>query len=309
MRFAIIGCGSIGQRHTHNLVDLEQEVFIFDRDYDKMRDICTFNGFVKPFDPLNKALKFDAYIICTPPEYHTIWAKYAIESNSHVFIEKPISDKRDVSYVAQANERGLKIWVGYQLRFHSKLCALRNQIVKGELGDIKHIRAIFGQNLKTWHPYEDYRNLYTTKCGIILDASHEIDYVLALAPGEVEYLRCTAGRLGDLEMDPGAEDSADISMIVRRKNNTKYTASIHVDCIYPGYVRKCEVIGSKDSAEWVYNSDKIMEAPEDLYKKEMIKFMECIANPAKKPVVTAVQAVKVLEIALTAKECAKWVGI
>ena len=54
-------------------------------------------------------------------------------------------------------------------------------IESGTLGRILSVRAEGGFYLPFWHPWEDYRDFYmswkTGGGGVLLDISHEIDYL------------------------------------------------------------------------------------------------------------------------------------
>ena len=96
----IIGCGSIGKRHLHNLKNLGiKDLSVFDKD-EKLLDIVSKKYSVKKFNDLQTALSFkpNFSVICTFPNSHIQIANYCINSNSNIFIEKPISfDMKGIS--------------------------------------------------------------------------------------------------------------------------------------------------------------------------------------------------------------------
>ena len=117
--------------------------------------------------------------------------------------------------ISKAKEKNLILQVGYQFRFHPGLRLAKQLLDEDRIGKLLSIRAEFGYYLPYWHPKEDYRNLYTIRLGIILDASHEIDYVRWLAGSEVSEVSCFAGHLSSLETE--SEDTAEINL--RFENN------------------------------------------------------------------------------------------
>ena len=161
-----------------------------------------------------------------------------------MLIEKPLAATSDgideLSRVVAA--KNLHVTVGYQLRFHAAVMRLRELVCSGSLGRLLAIRAEFGQYLPTWRPSRDYRETYTAQAalggGILLDASHEIDYVRWFA-GEIRCVYAAAGHLSRLEMD--AEDTA--AMILRFDGDV--LGEVHVDCLQRGYSRTCTIIGSR----------------------------------------------------------------
>ena len=329
LSFLVIGCGSIGSRHADNLLILGQTVYIYDREPERMKEFIRTHPTAQVFDFKSHHLKIDAWVIATPPNYHI---PFSFEALSHdikgIFIEKPIShnlDKVDET-INQAKEKGLVIQVGYQFRFHPGLQLAKKLLDEGKIGKLLSIRAEFGQYLPNWHPNEDYRNLYTCHeqmgGGILLESSHEIDYVRWLA-GEVTKVSCFAGKVSNLDID--VEDTADILLYI----NTGIIGNIHVDMIQQFYTRYCKLIGEEGNILWEYPNYQVQvsrktangghviinepiaksDYPDinfnaDMYLEEMRHFVACVEGK-EKPVVDAETGKRVLEIALAAKESAR----
>ena len=140
MKFAIIGCGSIGSRHARNLISLGHEVFLHDVMENKATTLAQELS-AKVYDDTTPAdAHVDAWIICTPPFKHLETAKLAITQGFHAFIEKPISHTIDGvgDLLKRANESGLTVAVGYQLRFDNGLLKMKELIDTGVIGDVLH---------------------------------------------------------------------------------------------------------------------------------------------------------------------------
>jgi len=308
MKFLIVGCGSAGERHTKNLLSLGQEVQVFDTNEKRMTDIASKHN-IETHRMFSYTRSFDAFIICTPPDSHLEYIRKAIENNAHIFVEKPISNTLDGvdEVISMAKEKNLVLQVGYQFRFHPGLILVKQLLDEGRIGKLLNIRAEFGYYLPYWHLQEDYRNLYTIRLGIILDASHEIHYVRWLADSEVSEISCFAGHLSSLETQ--SEDIAEIN--IRFEN---IIGNIHADYIQRGYSRWCKLIGEKGTILWDYNyatvklyDDKehhLMYDTKDMYLEEMKHFIQCIERK-EKPIVNGEIGKRVLEIALSAKESAR----
>jgi len=310
----VAGCGSIGRRHIRNLRALEvDKIFAFDLEAERL------DGAVKAFDVMpctnfEEGLdrKPEVVLVCTPPNSHTRIAQQSLDAGCHVFIEKPLAN--DLSGVDELLQTGVKrnrvIYVGYNLRFNEGLLRLREMLNQSKIGRPLSIRAEFGQYLPDWRPKEDYRRSYTSKAemggGIILDASHELDYVRWLA-GEVESVYCTAGHVSDLDMD--AEDIAEITMRIRGN----IVAHVHLDCIQRGYTRNCKVIGEKGSLLWDFRSgvrhfdaevgrwveELVVQDPNEMYLEEIKHFLACSRGEVE-PAVDGKTGKRILEIALAA---------
>ena len=297
MKLLIVGCGSIGTRHCRNLVTLKQEVFVFDRETDRMQNLIDKYK-VTPYDIPSQHIEIDAFVICVPPCWHLAFMKEAIKHNSHIFVEKPISNTLDGldEIIAQAEEKNLIIQVGYQLGFSTRVRAAKLFLTESRLGKLLSIRAEFGQNLQMWHPKEDYRQSYTASehlgGGIILEASHEIDYVRRLVDSEVTKVSCFAGKLSNLECE--VEDTAEINLWFENG----VIGNIHVDMIQREYSRWCKLIGETG------NMSFHIRRGNQPYLYEMRSFIDCITTGTK-PDVDAQTGKRVLEIALACKQSSR----
>lgn len=257
MDFLIVGYGSIGRRHAKNLITLGQNVSICTRSERNLRD-SQEDGY-DTYPDFEKAIKIDpdGVLICTPPSTHIDLARRSLEAGSNVFIEKPISDSLDGidSLDELAREKGLITQVGYNLRFSPGLRKLKELIDSNRYGRPFHLRATIGQYLPFWRPNIDYRDCYTGKKelggGLLMELSHEIDYVLWLL-GKPKSVFCKTSKISDLDIT--SKDSADI--IISFHSGT--TANIHLDFLRKDYCRNCEVICQEGTLMWRFDpaSDK-----------------------------------------------------
>ena len=304
----IIGCGSAGERHLKNLLTLRQECFVYDRDVERMKKMVGRYK-VSIYDFASHHLHMDSWVVATPPEYHIPFALEALSHNSHVFIEKPFSNTLDRvdEVIEKAKAQNRILMIGYQFRFNNALRHVKSLIESGGIGRVMCIRAEVGQDLRDWHPQEDYRSLYTCETGAVLDCSHEIDYVQWLAGSEVIEIQGMCGKLSDLEMS--AEDTAEINM--RFENGI--IANVHLDCVQRKYSRWCKVIGTKGTFNWTYPNRVTLSIPgksdtldpcflinDDMYLAEMQHFILAIETGIP-PLVSGEEGKKVLEICLKAK--------
>ncbi len=111
-----------------------------------------------------------------------------------------------------------------------------------------------GSYLPDWRPWQDYRDSYTASRelggGIILDGSHELDYVSWLfgAPAD---LTCMAGKVSKLQVD--VEDCA--TVLLRFSNGLQL--DVHVDFVERFYSRGCVLAGENGKLQWDFNSNKV----------------------------------------------------
>jgi len=319
LKFLVIGCGSIGERHIKNLLALGvKNIIAYDPNRERMELIRTKYG-VKIEGGLDSALEkeLDAALVCTPPVTHVPLAKRALDVGLNVFVEKPISHTMNGvdELIETARKRRLVLAVGYNFKFHPGMRRVKKILEKGYIGRVMWGRAIVGQYLPDWRPWQDYRNSYTARRemggGIILDGSHEIDYMRWFM-GEVESVVCFAGRLSSLEVD--VEDSADVLM----KHAGGRMSNVHMDFIRRDYFRACEIVGEEGTVRWSFPSGtvEVFSAktkkwrtvyngcdPNTMYVEEMKHFIRCVEG-RETPLVDGAEGRRTLEVALAAKESA-----
>jgi predicted dehydrogenase len=255
----VAGAGSIGRRHLSNLRKLGmRRLAACDPDAERLKTVAeqmSAEGFAD-FDAALSAVKPDVVFICTPPVVHVEQALSAIRSGADVFIEKPLSDRTEGLEVlrAEACQRGRVVQVGYNLRFNPGIKTLKRLLDDGIAGQILWARAEVAQYLPHWRPWQDYRQSYTARRelggGIILDASHEIDYMLWLL-GSPREVVCMAGQVSGLEVN--VEDCATI--LIRFASGAQ--VDIHMDFVQRTASRSCVLAGDLARLEWDYAQNQV----------------------------------------------------
>jgi len=317
----VVGCGSIGKRHIHNLKALNAgEIIAYDLTPQRRREVEQEYG-VKTYDSLEEALtpRPEVALICTPTSLHISAALSAAEKGCHLFIEKPLSNSLDgVDELLEiVDQKGLLTLIGCNLRFHPGIALMKELLDKNSVGRVICARVQAGQYLPDWHPWEDYRHGYSANMslggGAILDGVHQIDYIRWFL-GEVGQVFCFAGKFSSLEID--TEDMAE--MLLRFKSGA--IAEVHLDYIQRFYGHSCQIIGEEGTILWDINEKQVKlysartkewsvfpeEANYDInqmYVEEMKHFIQCLQREAK-PMQDMKTGKKVLEIALAAKESA-----
>jgi predicted dehydrogenase len=255
MKILVVGCGSIGKRHIRNLISINAgEIIACDTSKGKLDDVRTEFS-IKTFSNIEEALNVDEYtaaFICSPPSFHVTQALQLVNMGVHCFIEKPLS--RDLTGVDELIELSSKkkkvVLIGYTIRFSFLLNKMKEMIDNQVIGNILFLKASVGYYLPYWRPSEDYRKGYGAKAelggGILLDASHEIDYIRYLA-GEVTNVSSICKKLSNLEIN--TEDFAEITM---HHENGIYS-QIHLDYLQSNYRRSCEVVGDNGMLIWDIN--------------------------------------------------------
>jgi CMP-N,N'-diacetyllegionaminic acid synthase len=194
LRVLIIGYGSIGKRHEEVLLDIEyiKSVDIVTRQ--KIDNRVTFTHLEK-VESLNR---YDYFVIASETNRHYEQLRY-LESNlinKTIFCEKPLFETKR-KLVIKKNT----LFVGYVLRFHPLLDRLNN-FLKNE--QVISANVSCGQYLPSWRAEIDYSKSYSASKkkggGVLLDLSHEIDYIQWMF-GKLQEVKSYQVKISDLEID------------------------------------------------------------------------------------------------------------
>jgi glutamate-1-semialdehyde 2,1-aminomutase/spore coat polysaccharide biosynthesis protein SpsF len=258
-RALIVGCGSIGQRHRRNLQALGlRGIGMCDTNAEVLEQCRKeFGGeLFSDYDLALEAFRPDLILICTPPVFHVDEALAALRARAHVFIEKPLSHESSgiQRLIEEARRHDRNVQVGYNMRFQPGLRKLKELIDSGSLGRVLWLHAEAGQYLPDWRPWQNYRESYSARHelggGIILDGSHELDYICWLLGRPIEVM-CRAEHLSNLEVD--VEDSAWIYLTFPERRR----AELHLDFVQRTYTRTCKVVGETGTALWDFTAREL----------------------------------------------------
>ena len=317
-RALVVGCGSIGRRHARNLKSLGvRHLGLCDTSPETLKQ-CREELSGETFGDYSEALrkfKPDIVLICTPPVYHVEEALAALQAQAHVFIEKPLSHESSgiQALISEARRHGRNVQIGYNMRFHPGLKILKELIDSGKIGRLLWLNAEAGQYLPEWRPWQPYRESYSARKelggGIILDGSHELDYICWLL-GRPTEVTCRAEHLSSLDVD--VEDSAWIYLSFPERRR----AELHLDFVQREYTRTCKVVCEAGTALWNFNLQEVRwfsaEQPgwnsipyefesNDMYLAEMVHFLESLGSRTG-PVVDIEQGRNVIRVVEAAKK-------
>jgi predicted dehydrogenase len=181
MRFAIVGCGLIGQRRataiaglghlTTLAVDLSKERAVEVAERWGARSSTNFRAAVEAAD-------LDAVVIATSHAELSTIAVACLEAGKHALVEKPggrnLAEVRAVADAATATGRIAK--VGYNHRFHPALLKAREIVDRGGLGPLMFIRGRYGHGGRPGYEKEWRFERAISGGGQLIDqGSHLID--------------------------------------------------------------------------------------------------------------------------------------
>ncbi|MGP0098992.1 MAG: aminotransferase class III-fold pyridoxal phosphate-dependent enzyme [Terriglobales bacterium] len=320
-RILIVGCGSIGRRHAKNLKSLgARQLGFCDTNPDALKQ-CGEDLNAEVFADYGEALqKFrpDIVLICTPPVYHVEEALAALQARAHVFIEKPLSHESSgiQALISEARRRDRVVQIGYNMRFHPGLQILKDLVDSGRIGRVLWLHVEAGQYLPDWRPWQHYRESYSARQelggGIILDGSHELDYICWLL-GRPTEVTCRAEHLSSLDVD--VEDSAWIYLTFPERRR----AELHLDFVQRAYTRTCKVVGETGTVLWDFNVQEVrwfsseqgwnsipytFEA-NDMYVAEIVHFLDSLGSGTG-PMVDLEQGRDVIRVVEAAKRSSEY---
>lgn len=152
IKFAIIGCGEIAQRHAEHINNVGELQAVCDIKIEKawkLQEKYGGNKNVKnvlacsSIDQLLKCAKrIDVVSVCTPNYLHAEHTIKALRAGFHVLCEKPmaITVKDCKEMIAEAKKAGHHLFVVKQNRFNPPVMKVKQLIDEGRLGKIFSIQ-------------------------------------------------------------------------------------------------------------------------------------------------------------------------
>ena len=189
----VIGYGSIGVRHADilNSMDAVKKVSVLSSQINLPYETITSLEEITKLNP-------NYIVIASNTSLHYEQLAFLEENlqGTKILVEKPIFDS---FYDLEINNN--QVFVGFNLRFHPFLQLVKEKIIDKNLWNIQ---LFCGSYLPDWRPNRDYRISASAKNetggGVLLDLSHELDYVQWLA-GPLEVDLAVSEKVSDLEID------------------------------------------------------------------------------------------------------------
>lgn len=156
IRFALVGCGRIGERHAEHIHN--QGVLAAVCDIDPSRAEKLGAQFKAPVytslsDLLKNSSAFDVVTICTPNGLHAEQTIESLKAGLHVICEKPMAlSVQDCGEMIKAAENAnRRLFIVKQNRFNPPVAAIKKAVDDGHLGKIHSVQLNC-----FWNRNEDY---------------------------------------------------------------------------------------------------------------------------------------------------------
>jgi len=268
VKLGLIGIGNIGKVHLRNCLKLEHGELLAASDISKKALSYTENLGVKrtykDYVQLLKDSDIDGVIVCLPTHLHARCAIRAAEEGKDVFLEKPLARNatEGEEIVSTAKKYGVKLMVGYPLRFASSFRSLKDKISSGVVGDVQTAYASMINDGPFFHRAESqvprpvprwWFEKKQTGGGCLIDQGSHLINLLRWYLGEVADVKCHFGYRFNLDV----EDYA--ICLLRFQSGT--TAIINVGWYSMKNQIKVELMGSVDHVVACHkSSNKLISA-------------------------------------------------
>jgi len=208
LRFGLIGCGGQGKYLGEALAitGLGHVVACADPEMQRAQALREWLGAEAAFASgaeMLKQMPLEACIVATRHDQLQPCVLEAVQAGKHVLVEKPMALKvRDaLALVHAAKEAGVKLMIGYTLRFMPERLLMRQLLLQGAIGDPVHINAgqIIGK-LSGWLNERAYGGgpLFYVGC-------HILDNVLWLAQRPVRRVYAALEGLSATSVEASAD--------------------------------------------------------------------------------------------------------
>lgn len=213
MRALVVGYGSIGKRHYDILSSLPQI---------SACDVITKQNvkMIQTYPSLQECdlEQYDYIVIASKTSLHYEQLLF-IERNVQgkiILVEKPLFSHYEQLFIARN-----KVFVAYNRRFYPIMKKIKKLCSK----DIcYYAHVLTGQYLPQWREAREYTQSYSAKKseggGVLLDLSHELDYLSWIFPS-MQVLYSYDAKVSDLEID-----SDDLCVVIAKSNQTLINMSV-----------------------------------------------------------------------------------
>lgn len=145
LKFAIVGCGRIAQRHAEHISKKAQLTAVCDivpEKADALAKLYNAKAYYSLTDLLSALDTFDVLAVCSPNGLHAEHSIDALQSGVHVVCEKPMAlTVYDCGRMIQAAEKNnCRLFAIKQNRYNPPVAAVKQLIEEGKLGKINSIQ-------------------------------------------------------------------------------------------------------------------------------------------------------------------------
>lgn len=189
----------------------------------------------------------DAIVIVTPAKTHYTFAREALQSGKHVFVEKPLTLNvhHAEELVQLSEEKNQVLMVGHLMEYHPAVEKLKTLIQSGELGQIYYL---YSQRVNLGKIRHDENAMWSF-------APHDFSVVMYLLDAEPD----NVSTRGAAYLQEGIDDV----VLVNLQFPSGVMAHIQLSWLDPHKIRKTTIVGSEKMAVF-----------DDMETTEMVKIYD-----------------------------------
>lgn len=198
LKFGIVGCGRIAQRHAEHIQKVGKLVAVCDIEEHKARELGGKYD-AKAYQQLDDMLKthpeIDVIAICSPNGLHAEHSIRALTAGFHVLCEKPMAiTVADCGKMIQAAEKSNKrLFAIKQNRYNPPVAAVKNLVDEGRLGNIHSIQLSCFWNRNADYYHNSWKGTLKLDGGTLFTQfSHFIDLLYWIV-GDVDQVQAYLG--------------------------------------------------------------------------------------------------------------------
>lgn len=306
MNVAIIGLGNMGKNHLRVCLEIPEieEIYLCDSDQIKGSTIAN-QHYLQYFKNYKNLLKcnLDLVIIATPTTHHFEIAKFFLENNINILVEKPICTTVEEAEILIdiANDNKVVAMVGHVERFNPVIQKLDDIILESDISIGKsYIGDLVSFSIKRVGLLPQ-----TNDTGIVLDLGiHDYDLCQHIF-GTIDYM------FSIKDKEESEKEGCSMTLV---KLDNGVIGVIENSWHTPYKLREIKVVGTKGTLEAdlinmtlkMYNADSCTEFKinkKEPLKAEILHMLECIKKD-RTPTVSLEEGLEALMVALCVIESA-----
>lgn len=308
--FGLIGCGNQGRALARKLMEIESAKMVAVADVNEiaLKKAVEETGSEKRYVDYHDLIEqkdVDAVIVAVP---HTLLKSVSVdaaEAGKHVFVEKPMGINRfeGREVINACRKAGVKLMVGYCLRFHSTARRMKELIEEGAVGEIDLVTALRENPPSNWAKW-----LLSPDMGggiLLYLGAHLIDEVLWMVGSDVKRVFAEVNISPDLKVDEtetfsmrfenGVLANLSLSMVSRKRIHLVNVIGSEGTVLSDPFGGTLEIL-SRRVKEYSYTTSiNIREDLSASFGLELENFVKSIVED-REPYITGEDGLKVLEV-------------
>lgn len=297
----VIGVGSMGAHHARIYAELPgvELVGVADNAWDRAKEVAEKYG-TRACNRMTLLRAVDAVSVAVPTRVHESVVRDALEWDTHVLVEKPFVDDREIGreLLALAAARDLRVQVGHVERFNPAVAALQ---------DVVEDMEVLAVDARRLGPPVDRDNTDSAVRDLMI---HDIDVFLSLFDAEVDDVSAVGVDdephiSASITLDNGVLGTLTASRITHRKVR-ELTVTGRSCLVTVDYLTQSVRIHRQSLPEYVeddgdvrYRSESVVERPQinngEPLRRELESFTDAVREGTT-PEVTGTDGLRALEL-------------